>query len=255
MLKAAVLGIVQGLTEFLPVSSTAHLVLLRWFTGWQNEVLGSLAFDVALHAGTLVSLFICFRKDIKEMLGKNHRLLMLILLGTIPAGIAGILLEDIVEGTLRSPVIIAVSLVLIGAVMLIAERFQKAREVKDITIAEALLIGMAQAVALVPGVSRSGITISAALFLGLRREASARFAFLLSMPVIGGAALLEGSRLLREPSGFDFPLFAMGFIASLLAGVLAIRFLMSYLRRHPLNSFVYYRFGLAAVIIGWLYIK
>ena len=255
MLKAAVLGMVQGLTEFLPVSSTAHLVLLRWFTGWKNGVLESLAFDVALHAGTLLSLFICFRKDIKEMLGKNHRLLMLILLGTIPAGVAGILLEDIVEGTLRSPVIIAFALVAIGAVMLIAERFQKTREMKDITIADALLIGLAQAVALVPGVSRSGITISAALFLGLRREASARFAFLLSMPVIGGAALLEAGRLLREPSGFDLPLFAMGFITSMIAGVLAIRFLMSYLRRHPLNAFVYYRFGLAAVITGWFYTK
>jgi len=254
MIEALILGIVQGLTEFLPVSSTAHLILFPWFFNWTGE-LDSLTFDVALHAGTLLALFICFWKDWIELISRKQRLFVLIMIASVPAGIAGFLLNDFVEDTLRSPYIIAVSLVVFGCVMLIAEKMNKSKTVDNMTLQDAVTIGIAQAVALIPGVSRSGITISAGLFRGLEREDSARFSFLLSTPVIAGATFLHARKLIAGYGYHDMNLFLIGFIASAITGYAAIRFLMIFFRKHPLNAFAYYRFGLAAVILAGLWLR
>ncbi|MCG2709638.1 MAG: undecaprenyl-diphosphatase UppP [Thermodesulfovibrionales bacterium] len=254
MVEAIILGIVQGLTEFLPVSSTAHLILLPWFFGWKGD-LDSLTFDVALHAGTLLSLIICFWKDWVEILLNNRKLLALLVVATLPAGIAGILFNDAVETTLRSPLIIVFTLVLFGIVMLISERWKRGREIKDMTFSDAIIIGTAQAIALIPGVSRSGITISAGLFRGLGREASARFSFILSTPVIFGATLLEGRKLISKVGSYDLNLFMAGVVTSAVTGYIAIKFLLYFLKKHPLNIFVYYRFVLALIIIGGIWLK
>lgn len=250
MLKPAILGIIQGATEFLPVSSTAHLILMRWFFGWNGE-LNTLSFDVALHAGTLTSLLLCFSKDIATLIRENKRLLLFIVIGTLPAAIAGLLGEDFIEHSLRSPFIIAAALIVFGLVMLASERFQKLRGMQTLTLSEVIFIGIAQSVALIPGVSRSGITISAALMMGLKREDSARFSFLLSIPIVAGASLLEGNRLMSHPGDYDLGVFLSGFLASTIAGILAIKFLLGYLRKHSLNVFVYYRIALAVIIIWW----
>ncbi len=254
MIEALILGIVQGLTEFLPVSSTAHLILFPWFFHWTGE-LDSLTFDVALHAGTLLALVICFWKDWIELILRKQKLFMLIVLASVPAGLAGILLGDYVEHALRSPFVIAVSLVVFGFVMLLAEKMSKTRTIDSISLTDALMIGLAQAVALIPGVSRSGITISAGLFRGLGREASARFSFLLSTPIIAGATLLHARKLLKTSADHNLSLFLIGFIAAAVSGYAAIKFLLSFLKKHPLNVFAYYRFGLAAVIITGLWLR
>ncbi len=255
MIEALILGIVQGLTEFLPVSSTAHLILFPWFFHWGGE-LDSLTFDVALHAGTLLSLVICFWQDWIELIFRKQKLFMLIVMASVPAGIAGVLLGDLIEHTLRNPLVIAVSLVVFGAVMLIAEKMNKTRTVDSVNLTDALIIGLAQAVALIPGVSRSGITISAGLFRGLEREASARFSFLLSTPIIAGATLLHARKLLKTSADHNMTLFLIGFIAAAVSGFAAIKFLLNFLKKHPLNLFAYYRFGLAVVIsAGLLWLK
>jgi len=253
MLESIILGIVQGITEFFPISSTAHLVLVPWLLGWTGEV-NSLTFDVALHGGTLVSLFICFWKDIKYMLGKDLKLVALIIIGTIPAGLAGFYLEDYVSGALRSPLVIAASLVVIGVVMYGSETLKGKKAVKGMVLLDAIFIGLMQAVALVPGVSRSGITISAGLMRGMKRIEAVRFSFLLSMPVIAGATVLEGKKLFATGAHYDLKLFAVGFSASLLTGIFAIKFMLRYLKDHSMNVFVIYRVVLAGVILGWLWL-
>jgi undecaprenyl-diphosphatase len=253
MFGSIVLGIVQGVTEFFPISSTAHLVILPWVFKWQG-LLDSLTFDVALHGGTLISLLICFRKDIVEIIMEKHRLMLVLIVGTLPAGVAGVLLHDYVESTFRSPVIIALTLVVFGLVMYFSERFRKGKKVEGVSFLDAVIIGFAQAVALVPGVSRSGITISAGLTRGFRREEAARFSFLLSIPVVAGATVLEGKNLLTGPADYDLSMVAVGFFASMITGILAIKFLLRFLKRHTMNVFVVYRFVLAGVIVGWLWI-
>lgn len=254
MFGAVIMGIIQGFTEFLPISSTAHLVLLPWFFKWGNG-LDTLTFDVALHAGTLVSLFICFYRDIIEIIKDKRRLILFLIAGTIPAGIAGIAFNDYIETTLRTPVLIAAMLVVFGMVMYLSERFRGQRGVDEMSFMDAVFIGCAQAVALIPGVSRSGVTISAGLFKGLRREEAARFSFLLSMPAIAGAVVLEGRHLINSSGQWDMGLIAAGFISSLITGVIAIKFLMRYLKQYSLNAFVIYRFALAALILGVVWSK
>lgn len=251
ILKAAVLGIVQGLTEFLPVSSTAHLILFPWFFGWRGEV-DSLTFDVALHGGTLLALLACFYKDWIAMITREWRLLSLIILASVPAGVAGILLHRIVEHTLRGPVIIVFSLIVFGIFMLVAEKYNKATRTLsggELSLVDAVVVGVAQAIALIPGVSRSGITITAGMFRNYTRESAARFSFLLSTPVIFGATLLEGRKLVKNPETYHLDIFSIGFICAFVSGLIAIKFLLNFLKKHPLNVFVYYRFLLAAVIL------
>lgn len=254
MFEALVLGIVQGLTEFLPVSSTAHLILFPWFFHWGGEI-DSLTFDLALHAGTLLALLICFWKEWLDILFKKQRLLLLIIIASIPAGAAGLLLENMVESRFRIPSVISVSLVVIGIFMLVSEKAYKHRKIDDIRALDAVVIGISQAVALVPGVSRSGITISTGLLRGLERESAARFSFLLSTPVIAGAVLLHLKKILTGGEVHNFRLFAIGFLASTITGLAAIQFLMNYLKKYPINAFAYYRFGLAAVIILGIWLK
>lgn len=253
MFESIILGILQGITEFFPISSTAHLVLLPWFFGWEGDV-NLLTFDVALHAGTLVSLFICFRQDIKDLRGKNLRLLSLIILGTVPAGLAGFYLEDYVAGALRNPIVIASALVVIGGVMYASESMKENKSLKSMVVLDAIFIGLLQAVALVPGVSRSGITISAGRMRGMKRIEAVRFSFLLSIPVIGGAGILEGKKLIASSGNYDLSLLAVGFVASLVSGVFAIKFMLRYLKNHSMNAFVIYRVVLAGVILGWLWL-
>ena len=197
MLEAVILGIVQGLTEFLPVSSTAHLILLPWVFEWSGAV-DTLTFDVALHAGTLCSLLFCFWRDWVDLVSKKHGLLVLLLMASIPAGVAGLLLNDFVETSMRSPLLIVFTLIAGGLLMLLAEKAHKHKNVDQVSRSDALLIGFAQAIAIIPGVSRSGITISAGLFRGLEREASARFSFLLSTPIIAGAVFLHANATFRS---------------------------------------------------------
>jgi len=256
MWEALILGVVQGFTEFLPVSSTAHLILFPWFFNWGGLV-DTLTFDVALHAGTLFALLLCFWKDWIGLLLKKHRLLGLIFIASLPAGILGVLFNHIVEENLRRPAVISFSLVAIGLFMLASERISKkmTKHVDDLTLRDALIIGAAQAVALIPGVSRSGITISSGLFMGMERESAARFSFLLSTPVIAGAVLLHTKKLIGNHTDYDFALFAYGFVASAITGFLAIKFLLNFLRNSPLNVFAYYRFLLAVVIIAGIWLK
>lgn len=254
MIEALILGIVQGLTEFLPVSSTAHLILFPWFFNWGGDM-NSLTFDVALHAGTLLALIICLWRDWVELVFKKQKLFMLIVIASVPAGLAGFFLNDFVEYTLRSPYIIAGTLVVFGGVMLVSEKMYKTESIENVDLSDAVLIGMAQALALIPGVSRSGITISAGLFRGLEREASARFSFLLSTPIIAGATLLHARKLYVESADHNMQLFLIGFIAAAVSGFATIKFLLSFLKKHPLNVFAYYRFGLAVVIIAGLWLR
>jgi undecaprenyl-diphosphatase len=253
MLEAIVLGIVQGFTEFLPVSSTAHLILFPWFFNWSGEV-NTLTFDIALHAGTLLALLLCFWRDWMDLILRKQRIFLLIVVASIPAGIAGFFLNDLAEHTLRSPLLISVMLVVVGFVMLITDKAYKYRNIQNTNMGDAITIGIAQAIAIIPGVSRSGITISAGLFRGFEREASARFSFLLSTPIIAGATVLHFRKAINQGS-HDLQLFAVGLITSFVTGFIAIKFLLHFLRRHPLDLFVYYRFILAVVIIATIWLK
>jgi undecaprenyl-diphosphatase len=254
MLEAIILGIVQGITEFLPVSSTAHLILFPWFFNWGGEV-NTLTFDIALHAGTLLALLLCFWRDWIDLVLRKQRLLGLIILASIPAGISGFFLNDIAEKSLRSPLLISFMLIIIGILMLIAEKAYKYRGMEETDFKDALIIGIAQAVAIIPGVSRSGITISAGLFRGFEREAAARFSFLMSTPIIASAVLFHVRKASLNQGNHDLQLFSAGLITSFVTGFIAIKFLMSFLRKHPMNFFVYYRFILSVVIIAGIWLK
>jgi undecaprenyl-diphosphatase len=258
--EAIILGIVQGFTEFLPISSSAHLIVLPWMFGWQGTLVDSLNFDVALHAGTLVAILAFFWKDWLDLLKKflsglndgtwksgEGRLVWFIVLATIPAGILGVKYEHVVEESFRNPLLIAGSLAVGSIVMWAADRFSAKRAgIDQMTLGHAVIIGCAQAVALVPGVSRSGSTIIAGLFAGYTRESAARFSFLLSTPVIAGAAVLKLHKL-HLAAGEALP-FAVGTLCSAVVGYLCIKFLLQYLNRHTLNLFVGYRLALAAAI-------
>jgi undecaprenyl-diphosphatase len=263
--EAIILGIVQGFTEFLPISSSAHLIVLPWMFGWQGTLVDSLNFDVALHAGTLVAILAFFWRDWLDLLGKfftgikegtwktnEGRLVWFIVLATVPAGVLGMKYEHVVEESFRDPLLVAAALVVISGVMWAAERYSaKTASIGRMSLGHALFIGVAQALALVPGVSRSGITITAGLISGYKREDAARFSFLLSTPVIAGAAILKLHKL-RLVAGEALP-FALGTVFSAIVGYLCIKFLLQYLNRHSLNLFVWYRLALAGIVVVlWL---
>jgi undecaprenyl-diphosphatase len=251
MLEAIILGFIQGITEFLPISSTAHLILIPKFFGWQGPV-DTLIFDISLHTGTLLAVLIYFRKDWLRLLIYHRRLLVFILIATIPAGVAGILFEETVERDLRSPYIIALSLFIIGLFMLVTDRLSSNKKLEDLGLNESIFIGFFQAIALIPGVSRSGITMSAGFLRGLKREDSARFSFMLSMPVIAGASILGFKKVFSGQlitSQGDYSLFISGMASSFISGLLAIGLLMKYLKTHRIDLFVYYRIGLAILIV------
>ncbi len=263
LLTAALLGVIQGLTEFLPVSSSAHLILARAFFGWDPDRFG-LPFDVALHAGTLVAVLAYFQADIREMItaipgmltapAGAGKLARLIVIGTLPVVVVGVLAADWLEAHLRTPVVIAVTLAVGGIALLLAERLGAQRRTEDsLTVADALVMGVGQSTALVPGMSRSGSTIAVGMLLGMTRESAARFSFLLGIPAIAAAAAKEGLHLLHGGlSREDMLLFAVGMAVSAAVGYLTIRFFLRFLVGHRLDVFAYYRLALAAVTVIWL---
>lgn len=266
-LEALFLGIVQGLTEFLPISSSAHLILVPWFFKWNSPLLDSLTFDVALHAGTLAAILWYFWKDWldlahgflkilrwRRMQELEERLIVYIIFSTIPAAVAGVLLEETVERSFRNPTLIIFPLVTVSFLMIYAERlWNPSYSLEKMTFKDSLIIGFAQALALLPGVSRSGITITSGIFLGYQREAAMRFSFLLSTPVIAGAAVFKLRHLLAPGGLAEWPVFAIGLVSSALVGYLSIAFLMRYLARHTLNAFAGYRLVLSAIIAFWIW--
>jgi undecaprenyl-diphosphatase len=266
LLEALVLGIVQGLTEFLPISSTGHLILAEKILGLPDKKFG-LQFDAAIHLGTLAAVLIYFRDTVQRLivswLGSlrsrdwqqtpDSRLAWLLLLGTIPAAVAGVLIESTAESKLRDPALVAAMLILFCIPMLLAEYWARGdRELSGAGIKDALLVGVAQSVALIPGVSRSGITISAGMLAGFRREQAASFAFLLSAPVIAGAGGKQLFDVLRHGSdsagGLD--VYIVGLLSAAVVGYAAVAFLMQYLRVNTLLAFVAYRVVLGVVVLG-----
>ena len=257
-LQVVVLAIVQGLSEFLPVSSSGHLVLVPSVFGWSDQ---GLAFDVAVHFGSLAAVLIYFRRDIVMLLrgstqvlgGKlasfEARFACALAIGTIPAAVAGLLLADWIAENLRSPSVIVVTLSGYAVLMLLADCFgKKNRDLGDIRIRDAVLVGLAQALALVPGTSRSGVTITAAMALGYERTEAARFSFLLAVPVILLATAYEISVLLRSDMVVAWDQLGLGALISAIVAYLSIEFFMRFVRRVGLLPFVIYRLLLAAVI-------
>jgi undecaprenyl-diphosphatase len=263
-LHAIVLGMVQGLGEFLPISSSGHLIVVPWLLGWPEH---SLSFDVALHIGTLSAVLYAFYDDWKRLLvagvrgtlagrpfaDPDSRLLWLLAVGSVPGVVAGLLLEDLADTAFRSPALVAVSMALMGVILFAADRTGKGTaDARAVTLRDALLIGVAQAMALIPGVSRSGATISMGLFLGYRREEAARFSFLLATPITIGAAALK-SRYLFEP-GQGLPILA-GIVTAAIFGFASIRFLLAYVRTRDYRPFVYYRLIFAALVAAVLLVR
>jgi len=269
LIQATVMGIVQGLTEFLPISSSGHLIIVPALLGWTDPFITSLAFSVMLHMGTLVALLAYFWRDWAALVpaffasirdrtvgnDPDRRLAWLLAVTTIPAIVLGVLLNDVIENNVREPGTVAVLLIVAAGLMWVADRWSKrSRDVDSLTVPEAFGIGCAQALALFPGVSRSGISISAGRVLGLERPAAARFSFLMAAPVIAGAGAWEALKLIRgqEPAAAEPVAIVVGFIAALVSGLLAIHYLLRYLARHSLDVFVIYRLVLAALVLLWV---
>lgn len=254
IVAAAILGLVQGFSEFLPVSSTAHLILVSQALGLDPQRFG-LSFDVALHLGTALAVILYFARTwvglAVDVIKGRWQVPLLIVVGTIPAAIAGVLLESAVSTTLRSAWWIVLGLVVGSAIIVLAERVAtQRRQVGSLGLADAILIGAAQAVALLPGVSRSGITISAGLFRDLVREEATRFSFLLATPIILGAGAKTLLDARKAQVLFDEPtVLAVGFVVAFLSGMAAVAFLLRFLRSHSLNWFVAYRLLLAAAVV------
>jgi undecaprenyl-diphosphatase len=272
VLQAALIGILQGLTEFIPVSSSAHLELAPWIAGWPaGGLVGTLSFDVFLHLGTLLALLAHFAGDWLRLLGAavasvrerrlggdpDRRLAWLLILATIPAALIGFVGEDLIDEALHSDtdsvrLAIAAFVVVGAAALWLADRFgSRRREVDGLSAPGALAIGLSQALALLPGISRSGATISAGLALGLTRESAARFSFLLATPITLGAGLY-GSRKLLDVShtGMEWLAIAAGFAAAAISGMLAIGFMLSWLRHRSVTIFSVYRLLFAGLIVA-----
>ncbi|MFN3581072.1 MAG: undecaprenyl-diphosphate phosphatase [Pseudomonas sp.] len=261
-LQVFVLAIVQGITEFLPISSSAHLILVPVLTDWEDQ---GLAFDVALHLGSLAAVVIYFRRDLINMtlswtrsvthrqMDSDARLAWAVILGTIPVGIAGLLFKDTIETVLRSPIYIAVGLIGFGLLLGWADwRHRGEREVSSMNWKDVLVIGIAQAMALFPGTSRSGITMTAALLMGLSREASARFSFLLSIPVIVLACGLETLELISVGDPVDWGFMIAGILLSGLSAYLCIHYFLAFIKRIGMQPFVIYRIILGIALL-WLF--
>lgn len=251
--QALVLGVVQGLGEFLPISSTAHLIIIPWLLGWPEH---SLTFDVALHLGTLLALVAFFWKDLMGLIlhglrgtrTREGRLAWYLVVAAIPGGLAGFTLEKYAESSFRSPPLIATMLLVMGLILYLADtNAWKRKSLEQVGLLDAALVGVSQAFAIIPGVSRSGVTMTAGLLTGMTREAAARFSFLLSAPLVFGAALYKLKDI--RPADVNLP-FLVGIGASAVVGALAIGFLLRYLRRESFALFVWYRVVIAAVILA-----
>lgn len=267
ILQAIVLGLTQGVTEFAPISSSGHLILVPWAFGW--PILAdpdfNKTFDVALHIGTFVGALAYFRTDVarytrawfrsvraRGVNDTDERLAWALVVGTIPGVVAGALLEGVVQEHLGQPLLIAAMLAVFGVVLYAVDRRAgERRGIPDLSVRDGLVLGVAQALALQPGVSRSGVTITAARAMGLDRASAARFSFLLSLPIIAGAGVYKGLDLLRAgmPPGMGAP-FLSGFVSAAVSGFLVIAFLLAYLRRHDVGAFLWYRLAVAALVLG-----
>jgi undecaprenyl-diphosphatase len=275
IIQAVILGIVQGLTEFMPISSSAHLIIIPWLFHWNDP---GLAFDVALHLGTLVALLSFFAADwvrlvragiasiVERKIGDNsdRRLAWLLVIGTIPGALAGLLGESKIEELFHQPnsphtpeamIAMAIVIALLGAALFVAERIaQHRRGLVRVSLKDTIVIGLAQALAIFPGVSRSGSTITAGLALGLERQAAARFSFLLATPIVAGAGVKILFDVYRElktgaMAQSELLLFALGFVTAAISGYLCIKFLLRYLQKNSTDIFVYYRWALSVLII------
>jgi undecaprenyl-diphosphatase len=269
ILQAIVIGIVQGLTEFLPVSSSAHLIVLPRVLGWDDALINSPEFVVMLHMGTLAALLLYFWRDVLVLLAAawamlrerslggdpDRKLALVLLVSVIPAAIFGLVAGDAIEGFFYDVVIVIPFILVAGAgILWLAERFgTREHELEQAGFADAAVIGIAQALALLPGISRSGITISAGLLRGLKRDAAARFAFLMGIPIIAGAGLWKTRTIVNGDAGdIDVAVLLAGVVAAALSGWLAIGFLLRYLRRHSTGIFIAYRLVAAAVLLALL---
>jgi len=266
ILQAIILGIVQGVTEFAPISSSGHLILVPWMLGWDivNDPALNKSFDVALHMGTFIGAVIYFRHDLwhyikafvasighRRIATTDERMAWALVVGTIPGMIVGAAFESTIEDTLGQPVIIAVMLAVFGVVLYVVDRIARQdRGVDSIRPRTGLFVGIAQALALQPGVSRSGITITASRAIGLDRATAARFSFLLALPIIAGAGGLKAIDLAQTGFQGYLPQFVAGFAAAAVSGFLVIWFLLRYLRRHNFFWFMVFRLAVAALVIG-----
>ncbi len=267
IVQASVLGLIQGLTEFLPISSSGHLIIVPAALGWENFT-NNITFDVALHTGTALAVLFFFREDWirilkafstnltdpkKVLTDFDSKLLVMIAVGSVPAAFVGLLFQDFIVEQIRQPRVVAVTLILFAALLFFAERVgAKHRKFTDLSFKDAILVGLVQALALVPGVSRSGITITASLFRGVEREAAARFSFMLATPVIFGAGILRVKDAVEvgfENLGWD--VFFIGVLTSGVVGWFAIKYLLKYVLTHDYNVFVWYRVlvGVAALLL------
>jgi undecaprenyl-diphosphatase len=262
-----VLGITQGVTEFAPISSSGHLILVPWLFQWPilNDPDLNKTFDVALHLGTLVGALVYFRRDVARYLvawvrslrarhvqDMDQRLAWALVVGTIPGVVLGATLEQVIQDELGQPWLIALMLAVFGVVLYVVDRRASVRRhLDDLSIRDGWWLGVAQAVALQPGISRSGVTITAARAFGFDRATAARFSFLLSLPIIAGAGLYKGLDLVREgiPAGMGGA-FASGVVASAVSGFLVIAFLLAYLRKRDFAIFLWYRLAAAALSFG-----
>ncbi|MEQ1946874.1 MAG: undecaprenyl-diphosphatase UppP [Bryobacteraceae bacterium] len=265
LLQVIVLGLVQGITEFLPISSTAHLTLVPWLFGWKDP---GLAFDIALHVGTLLAILLYFYRDWVQVIAqgfgiryhgdpaleRNRMLLWLMVAATVPVGVVGLIFKEQAETTWRNPDVIAVMMIGVGLLLWVAERMgQRKKDLAQLSAGDAMTIGLAQALAVVPGTSRSGVTIAAGLIRNLDRAAAARFSFLLSTPAIGAAAAKDFYDLIKENGGIPAEMkmpFAVGIIVSGLSGLLVIHLFLNFLRRSNLNGFILYRIVFGIIIIA-----
>jgi len=267
IVQAFVMGIVQGLTEFLPISSSGHLIVVPYLFGWDDTFIKSLAFSVALHAGTLAALLIYFREDWLRLVPAgfaairdrsfrgepDRRLAWLIVVATVPAAIAGVILNDPIEKAIRQPGLVAIMMVLGAAILWVADHWGSRSKSEDkLSMPAAFGIGAAQALALVPGVSRSGISISAALFAGLTRADAARFSFLMATPITALAVAYEAYKLVKGEAGVPIEVapLVVGVITAFVFGLLAIAGLLRYVRTRSFNIFVAYRLVVAAIVLA-----
>ena len=265
-LQAIILGLTQGVTEFAPVSSSGHLILVPWLFNWSilNDPNLNKTFDVALHVGTLVGALIYFRADVwrylkafgqsvraRSITTTDQRLAWALVIGTIPGAAAGALFEDAIQNRLGEPWLIAVMLAVFGVVLYVVDlRAPINKGIEDMTVARGGILGLAQALALQPGVSRSGVTMTAGRLMGLNREAAARFSFLLAMPIIAGAGLFKGYDLVQTGFQGYGSQFFWGFVSSAVSGFLVIWGLLKYLRGHDFKIFMIYRLAVAALVLG-----
>lgn len=259
LIQIIVLAVVQGITEFLPISSSAHLILVPVLSGWQDQ---GLAFDVAVHLGSLVAVVWYFRRELnamsadwlrsvqrRELVGES-RLAWAVLWGTVPAGLAGLLLGDLIETHLRSPLVIAWATIGFGVLLWVADRHgRRRRSEQTLTWRDVLVIGVAQALALIPGTSRSGITMTVGLMLGLTREAAARFSFLLAVPLILLASAYQSLALARSTVPVDWTGFLLGIVLSAVAAYACIHYFLKLIQRIGMFPFVVYRLLLGALLL------